>query len=98
MDHHITNIIHYMSRSHAEMAKIIEEQRHVAVHMCQVIEDVPDHPPFNTLEGICKNSIAVAESVSAYLSNLADLEEAIAENLTHVMKEIDPPASQEEDE
>jgi hypothetical protein len=100
MEQHVNNTVHYMSRSHVEMAKVLEEQRHVAVHMCQVIQKIPNRPPFNTVEGICKNSIAVKENIAAYLNSLADLEEAIAENLGHVMKELDPPeaAGSDEDE
>jgi hypothetical protein len=97
MEQHVTNAIHYMSRSQVEMAKVLEEQRHVAVHMCQVIQKIPNRPSFNTLEGICKNSIAVKENIAAYLNSLADLEEAIAENLGHVMKELAPPESSDSD-
>lgn len=91
MDQQVNTIVHYMANSHVEMAKVLEEQRHVAVHMAQVINFIADHPPFNTLEGICKHSIAVTENVAAYLNSIAELEEAIAENLTHVVKELVPP-------
>ena len=97
MEEHVNNIIHYLSQSHVEMARLMEEQRHIAVHMCQLIQFIPDHPPFQTVEGIGKHSIALTESVIEYLNGIADLEEAIAEDLGHVMKEIAPPVSTDEE-
>jgi len=88
MDHHVTNIIHYMAQSHVEMAKILEEKRHVAVHMAQLIQHIPDYPPFHTVDQIAKHSVALTENVAAYLGSLADLQEAIAENLTLVIGEL----------
>lgn len=97
MDQHVSNIIHYMAMSHVEMAQIIEQKRHVAVHMSQLVQQISDHPSFNTVEEINKNSIMVIESVTSYLNSIADLEEAIAENLTHVMKEMCAPLPAEEE-
>jgi uncharacterized membrane protein YheB (UPF0754 family) len=88
VDYHVTNIIHYLARSHVEMAKIMEEKRHIAVHMSQLIDQIPDHPAFKTVEQTCKNSMDITENLTAYLNSIAELEEAIAENLTHVIKEM----------
>lgn len=88
MDHHVTNIIQYLAESHVEMSKIMEEKRHIAVHMSQLIQQIPDYSAFKSLEQTCKNSMDITENLTAYLNSISELEEAIAENLTLVMKEM----------
>jgi hypothetical protein len=88
VDQHISSIIEHMARSHEEMARILEAKRHVAIHMAQLIQFIPDHPAMAGAEVIMKNAVTVTENVTAYLNSIADLEESIADNLEAVMKEI----------
>jgi hypothetical protein len=88
VDHHVTNIIRHLAGSHVEMAKIMEEKRHIAVHLSQLIQHIPDHPAFKSVEQTSKNALDITESLTAYLNSIADLEEAMAENLTFVIKEM----------
>ena len=91
MEQRISGIIAHMSRSYHELAKIIRAERQVAVHMAQIIDRIPNHPGFQSPLAITALSGDVADSVTAYLNNLADLEEAIAENLTCVISELKDP-------
>lgn len=95
MHNRITSIIGHMAKSHVEMAKIIESKRHVIVQMSQIIDYIPDYPSFSGVEIMKKNSIQVVDSINSYLNSLADLEEAVAENLTHVMQEMSEDNAEE---
>lgn len=88
MEQRITDIIGKMSRNYHELAKIIRAERQVAVHLAQLIDKIPDHPGFQNPLAITSHSSEVAENITSYLNNLADLEEAIAENLTLIIAEL----------
>jgi hypothetical protein len=89
MEHKITAIIHHMISSQQHLANVLEAERHIISRMAQIVKDIPDsHPSFNGLEGLIKNSSEVTKTISSYLNSLADFEEAIADNLTAVMKEL----------
>jgi hypothetical protein len=85
----ITEIIVHLSKSQQHMASVIEAKRHVAVRMAQIIHALPDqHPSFDGVSGLMEGSGMITKSIVSYLNSIADLQEAIAENLTHVMKEM----------
>jgi methyl-accepting chemotaxis protein len=85
----VTAIIEHMAKSHQEMANILEAKRHVAVTMSHVITAIPDtHMSFSGLDSMTEYSMGITENITSYLNSLADLEEAIAENLGYVMKEL----------
>lgn len=88
MEQRITNIIIHMSRSYHELAKIMKAERHVTVHSAQLVASIPDHPTFHEPASIISSAEEVSDSIAAYLNNLADLEEAIAENLTYMINEL----------
>lgn len=88
MEQQLTHIIVHMSRSYQELAKIIRSERHVTVHMAQMIGLIPDTPSFSEPAKIVDNVGNVSESISAYLTTLADLEDAIAENLGYIVNEL----------
>ena len=89
MQNRITEMIVHMSNSHLHMATVIDAKRHVAVRMSQLIHALPDqHPNFEGVSGLIESSGMVTKSLVSYLNTIADLQEAMAENLTHVMKEI----------
>lgn len=88
MEHHLTKIIIHMSRSYHELAKIIHSKRHMTVHMAQMIQLIPDTPSFSEPTKLVDNVGNVSDSISAYLTTLADLEDAIAENLGYIVSEL----------
>jgi hypothetical protein len=89
VEQHITSIIHHMMSSQQQMARLLEAERHIVGHMAHIVHDIPDrNPSFSGAEAIIKNSGELTKTISAYLMSLAYLEEAIAENLTCVMKEL----------
>lgn len=85
----VNEMLNHMSFSHQQLARIIDSQRHVAVRMSQIVHDLPDcDPDFGGVSGIMENSGRVNKSIISYLHSIAELEEAIAESLSLVMKEI----------
>ncbi len=96
MEQQITSMIHYMAKSQEEMARIIEAKRHVAVRMAHLVCHIPDeHPDFAGVDGLSEHSLDVTKSITAYLNSLADLEEAITEQMSLVMKEMGDKESEE---
>ncbi|MFD0869745.1 Uncharacterised protein [Chlamydia abortus] len=91
MQSRVTAIIEHMAKSHGELADIIESARYITVNMAQVIEAIPDvQMNFQGVEAVTQHSLGVTKNLTSYLNILADLQEAIADNLTVVMKEIEP--------
>ena len=88
MEQHITDTIRHMAKSHVELAKILQEKRDVTVHASNLIYEISDvsisEYDFGT---IIESAVEITGSITAYLGSLADLEEAIAANLSCVMKE-----------
>lgn len=96
MEQQITAIIEHMSNSHVEMANLLEVKKDMVVHMSRMVLAIPDTPlTFSGVDTITENSVAITESITEYLNKLADLEEAMAENLTYVMKELHQAEEQE---
>ncbi|WP_028562164.1 hypothetical protein [Paenibacillus pinihumi] len=95
MQRKVDEIIEHLSNSHQQLARVLEAKRHVAVRMSQIVHDIPDqHPELDGFDGLVDSAQVVSKSVVSYLNSLADLQETIADNLSHVMKEL---ASQEEE-
>jgi hypothetical protein len=89
MEQKVTEIISHMSHSHTQMARVIQAERQVAVRMSQLLHAIPDDlPSFDGTEGVMENASLVNKSVVSYLNAIADLEEAMAENLGYVIKEL----------
>ncbi|GBK71072.1 MAG: nucleoside-diphosphate sugar epimerase [Paenibacillus macerans] len=89
MEQKITEIIAHMSHSHQQMARVIDAERQVAVRMAQIVHAIPDaEPAFEGTSGILENAGRINKSVISYLNAIADLEEAMAENLGVVIKEM----------
>jgi len=85
----LTEIVVHLSHSYQQMARTLDAKRHVAVRMAQMIDLLPDeHPQLNGLEGLIDSSSQVTKSVIAYVNSLADLEEAMADSLTMMVKAI----------
>ncbi|WP_409341786.1 nucleoside-diphosphate sugar epimerase [Paenibacillus sp. MBLB4367] len=89
MDQQITAIIHHMSKSHHELARIIEAKRQSVVHAARLITAIPnENPSVEGFEGTTDFALSVTKNLTSYLNSLADLEDAMADNLTQVMKEL----------
>jgi Zn-dependent oligopeptidase len=85
----ITAIISHIMNSQQQMAKILESERYNAVHIAKIINNIPDYQlSFYVFENIIKNTSEVTKTICSYLVGLADLEEAIGDNLSIVMKEL----------
>ncbi|MFD2612384.1 nucleoside-diphosphate sugar epimerase [Paenibacillus gansuensis] len=95
MEQQVTSIIGHLAKSHMEMAKIIESKRHIIVQMASIMDEIPDYPSFCELQQMTQSSVLVVDSVTSYLNSIADLEEAIAENLTSVMQELSTDSEEE---
>lgn len=89
MEETVAAAIHRMAKSHEELAKIIESKRHIVVHATQLIHVLPDwNPRQSGIDPIVDHSLQLAKSVTSFLNGLAELEEAIADNLELFMKEL----------
>jgi hypothetical protein len=89
MERKITTIISHIMNSQQQMAKILESERYIVDHIARIVNVIPDRQPsFSTTDAIVKNASEVTKNVSSYLTSLADFEEAVADNLTAVMKEL----------
>lgn len=95
MRHLLDELIHHLSESHRQAARVLEAERHVVVRMAQVIHAMPDqHPDLGAFDGLLEHSHAVGKNIVAYLNNIADLQESMAEHLAAVMKEMDGAAEE----
>lgn len=83
----MNEIVVHLSHSHQQMARILDAKRQITVRMAQMVSMLPDeHPQLNGLEGLLDSSSQVTKSVIAYVNSLADLEEAMADSLTQIVK------------
>lgn len=90
MQIHISEMILHMAKSHEEMANIIEAKRHVVSHLSSLVHHIPnDNPGFGEIGVLMEHSLLVTKSITSYLNGLADLEEALADNLDCVIKEME---------
>ncbi|ALS23326.1 hypothetical protein [Paenibacillus naphthalenovorans] len=88
MHQQATSIIEHMASSHWEMSKILESERHVAVRMAELVHEIPEYnPTFDDIPALMEGSLLVTKNVAAYLNSLADLSDAIGDNLNLIMKE-----------
>ncbi|WP_314002778.1 nucleoside-diphosphate sugar epimerase [uncultured Paenibacillus sp.] len=92
MERLLDELVEHLSASHQQLARMLEAERQIAVRMAQVVHALPDrHPQFGGFEGLLEGAHTVGKNVVAYLHGLAELQEAMADQLTAVMKEIDDP-------
>lgn len=92
----LTEIVIHLSHSHQQMARILSAKRQVTVRMAQLIDVLPnEHPHLNGLNGLVDGSMEVTKSVISFLNSLADLEEAVADSMTHVLKAIGDTGDEE---
>ncbi|MDF2724508.1 MAG: hypothetical protein K0Q59_4183 [Paenibacillus sp.] len=98
MQDEVNSIIAHMARSHCEMARVLEAKRQSICHISHIVTALPNESiQFSEAESIATNSVELTKSVTAYLGSLADLADAIADNLELVMKEMAGSPSPEEE-
>ncbi|MEK8131270.1 nucleoside-diphosphate sugar epimerase [Paenibacillus filicis] len=96
MQRQVSNMMHHMATSQEEMVRILEAKRQVAVRMAQLVHAIPpEYPGFEGVEALTENAMSVTKNIAGYLNSLADLEDALADNLTYIMKEVQIPAGEE---
>lgn len=89
MQEEVTSIIAHMAKSHCEMARMLEAKRQSIHTIAHIVTALPNETiQFEGTEAIATNSIELTKSVSAYLSSLADLADAIGDHLELVVKEM----------
>lgn len=89
MQNQITKVLQHMAHSHEQIARILDAERHVAVRAAQIVHDLPDvDPDFGGTSELIESSGLVNRNIVAYLNAIADLEEALAEQVGRVIKEM----------
>ncbi len=89
MQENMTRIIHHMARSKHRLADIFETERRVVKQMSSMIGHLPAvDPSFGDLESLIEHAMDLNRSVTTYLNGLAGLEEALADNLALIVKEL----------
>jgi hypothetical protein len=88
----LTNqMIAHMAKSYKELSKLMEMQKHVAVHMTQIMHAIPSEGmSFTGTDSISERAVDVKRNITSYLNTLAALEDAMADNLSCIFKEINP--------
>lgn len=90
MNDRIDWILYHMAKSHRELARILRSEREIACHAAGLTQSIPDaHTGSIGVEGVKEQSGTVSKGIASYLNGLADLEEALADNLGPVVKELE---------
>lgn len=83
----LTEMVVHLAHTHQQMARIVDAKRQVIVRMAELTQAIPDlHPDLGGLAGLMDSSSQVTRNVVAYLNNLAELEEAVADSLEQWVK------------
>lgn len=96
MHRQVTNMVRSMAASQQEMARILEAERQIAVHMARMIHEIPaQNPGFEGVEELKEHSLAVTKNNAMYLGSLAELVDSLAEHLTVIVKLVEIPEDEE---
>lgn len=87
MDSQVTKVIRQLADSQRQLASILESHRHITAHAAYLLGSISG-PPAGDSDQISGQSLAVTKSVVSYLNGLAELEEAVADQLGIVIKEL----------
>lgn len=97
MEHEVSRAVEHIAASHTFLAQILEAKRDITVHLASLITSLADrHLSFSTKDDMYKNCTEMTVNVVSYLNSIGALEEALAENLTIVMQEINAAEQQSE--
>lgn len=90
MENQIDQMILHMAKSQRELARILKAERELTAHAAGLMQSIPEtHTAASGLESVRKQSEKTSKSIASYLNGLADLEEALADNLRPVMKGLE---------
>ncbi|EFM08962.1 conserved hypothetical protein [Paenibacillus curdlanolyticus YK9] len=90
MEDPIDALIEHVSHTNRQLVRVLEAKRHVAVRMAQVVHALPDEDPeLGGFMGLLDQANGVTNSVIAYLNSVAELQEMMAEQLYHVIMEME---------
>lgn len=90
MSDSIDVLLEHISHSNRQIARVLEAERHVAVRMAQMIHDLPDEDPeLGGFAGLLDQANVVTKSVISYLFSVAELQEMVAEQMYHVVMEME---------
>ena len=92
MEREVTSIIQHIADSQARLADILAAKRPVVEHAVIMLSGLPAAPGDDVAEQSAYSG-AMMKSLASYLNGFAELEDALAENLSLVIKEL---AEQEE--
>lgn len=95
MQQKLDEVLAHLAHTHHQVARVLEAERHVNVRMAEMISVMPDMlPHFTDMQGLIDGAGQLNTGIVSYLGNLADLEEMIADSITHIVREM--AASDEE--
>ncbi|MCL6459917.1 MAG: hypothetical protein K6T85_18130 [Gorillibacterium sp.] len=87
MDNHVTSIIEHIAASQARLADILAAKCPVVEHAVIMLSALPAAPG-EDVEEQYESAAATMKSLTAYLNGCAELEDALAENMSLVIKEL----------
>lgn len=80
-------MIHHLSQSYAQLARILEANKQAAVRASELICGISDaNAGLGGTEGVLDGASQVTKSVIAYLNGLAELEDSLAGSLLNIVK------------
>ncbi|WP_123039498.1 nucleoside-diphosphate sugar epimerase [Cohnella candidum] len=83
----MTETIHHLSQSYAQLARILEANKQATVRASELVCGIPDaHAGLGGTEEVLNGASQVTKSVIAYLNGLAELEDSLAVSLFNVVK------------
>ena len=91
MERKITEVVYHMAKSHRELARILEIKRDVTAHAARLTTGIPNEVPVHPEAGhkeTADQALSMNKNLVAYLTALADLEDALSDNLGLIMKEL----------
>lgn len=80
------SMLEHMAKSQHELANILEAKRFVVAHMAMMVKQIPDKDPsFGEIKPLMGYSLDTTKGIATYLNSLADLEDALADNIAPIL-------------
>ncbi|MDD9269964.1 hypothetical protein ACFPES_23185 [Paenibacillus sp. GCM10023248] len=75
-----------MAKSQHKLADILEAKRFAVEHMAVLVGQIPDKDPsLGEIKTLMEHSLEVTKGIATYLNSLADLENALSDNIAPIM-------------
>lgn len=79
-------MLEHTAKSQHELANILEAKRFVVAHMAMMVKQIPDKDPsFGEIKPLMGYSLDTTKGIATYLNSLADLEDALADNIAPIL-------------